>query len=245
LIIFNVIFSLLALLLIVWLAQAAVSRLGAGPIRFRPGIASRPDRGQGKAMKVCFIWTLLCFVLVVVVEILFPPPEPLLAPILFLCGWVFYLSDSLPQRDEKRWLVFASGLLLLVAGAVLLAGGLRIIRFADTSVHEWPRALMIVYSMILFGMGAARLQESVTGTRVRDRGIECLGPMFWTTHPWSRINVKEWQAREGRSDLVLTIRSSRLFGMRCSGDTEVIVPVPASERPTLEVFLAGHTATAG
>jgi hypothetical protein len=47
--IFNLIFSLLALLLIVWIAQAAVFRPGAEPIRFRLGIASRPDRGQGKA----------------------------------------------------------------------------------------------------------------------------------------------------------------------------------------------------
>jgi hypothetical protein len=33
--------------------------------------------------------------------------------------------------------------------------------------------------------------------------------------------------------------------MRVTVDGEVIVPVPASERPTLEVFLDEHTATAG
>jgi hypothetical protein len=56
---------------------------------------------------------------------------------------------------------------------------------------------MIVYSMILVVMGAATLQDTVTGTRVRERCIECLGPMFWSAQPWSRIIVKDWQAREG------------------------------------------------
>jgi hypothetical protein len=245
-IVFNMIFSLLALLLIVWIAQAAVSRLGAGPIRFRLGIASLPDRGQVKATKMGFLFAFLCFVLVVVMEIIFSPPEPLLAPILFLCGWVFFVGLTLPQRHEKRWLVFAAGLLLLVAGAVLLASGLRIIRFADTSVHQWPRALMIVYSMILFGMGAATLQESMTWTRVRERGIECPGPMFWTTQPWSRIIVKDWQAREGGFALHLTIRSPQgFFSQGFTPGGEIIVPVAASERAALEAFLAEHTAAPG
>jgi hypothetical protein len=105
---------------------------------------------------------------------------------------------------------------------------------------------MIVYSMILFGMGAATLQESVTGTRVRERGIECPGPMFWTTQPWSRIIVEDWQAREGGFALHLTIRSPQgFFSSVFTPGGEIIVPVAASERAALGAFLAGHTATPG
>ena len=85
--------------------------------------------------------------------------------------------------------------------------------------------------MICCGMAAAMLQESVTGTRVCQRGIECGSPMFWTTQPWSRIIVKDWQAREGGFTLHLTIRAPRLFGLRAVPDSQIFVPVPASRRP--------------
>jgi hypothetical protein len=242
------IFSLLALGLIASLAQAAVSRLGAGPIVFRLGIAAAAatDRGHGSATKapkwiiVVFIFGLFCIVLGVVGQIVVGRFEPSLASILVLCFWVFFKSSLSPQRNRKRWHVFAYGLLLLLVGAALLAGGLQIIKFADVSVHPWPKALLIVYSMICFGMAAAMLQESVTGTRVRERGIECGSPMFWTTQPWSRIIVKDWHTREGGFVLHLTIRAPRLFGIRAAADSQIFVPVLASARPALEAFLAEH-----
>jgi hypothetical protein len=69
--------------------------------------------------------------------------------------------------------------------------------------------------------------------------------MFWTTLPWSRIIVKDWQAREGGFALHLSILSPGLFGMRVGRDSEIIVPLTASERPALEAFLAEHTVASG
>jgi hypothetical protein len=240
---YSAFFSLLALPLIAFIAREAVSGLRAGPVRFRLGIASWPQRGPRiarKAANVGFPVAVISALLVVVSETIFTPLEPLLVPILLLCGRPSIMSGSLPQRDEKRWLVFASGLLLLVAGALLLLAGLRMLHFADISVRVWPRALQIVYSFILFVLGAVAIQESMSGTRVRERGIEMLG----TTQPWPRIVVNDWHPRGGDFDLSLTVLSPRLFGMRVTPDSEAIVPVPASERPALEIFLAGHIATA-
>jgi hypothetical protein len=248
-IVYSVTLSLVALGWIALLALAAVLRLRAGPILFRLGIASRvllTDRGQGRATRalqwISFVFmcmfSLFLIVLGVVGQIIVGRLEPLLTPFLAPCFCVFFLSSLLQQRNRTRRLVFASGLLLLLVGAALLAGGLQIIKFADVSVHPWDRALLIVYSMICCGMAAAMLQESVTGTRVRERGIECGSPMFWTTQPWSRIIVKDWQTREGGFMLHLTIRAPRLFGMRAVPDSQIFVPVPASARPELEAFLA-------
>jgi hypothetical protein len=248
-IVYSVTLSLVALGLIALLALAAVSRLGAGPILFRLGIASRAsptDRGQGRATRALqwisfvFMCTFYLFLIVlgVVWQIIVGRSEPLLTPSVAFCFCVFFLSSLLPQRNRTRRLVFASGLLLLLVAAELLAGGLQIIKFADVSVHPWVRALLIVYSMICCGMAAAMLQESVTGARVRERGIECGSPMFWTTQPWSRIIGMDWQTGEGGFMLHLTIRAPRLFSMRAAPDRQIFVPVPASGRPELEAFLA-------
>jgi hypothetical protein len=242
-IISNAVFSLIDLVLITWVAREAVSRLRAGPVRFRLEIASMPDRGRGKRTTVAFLFLLSLALYLAVMEIISPSllesPRNLIP---WLWVMLFLNSSVLPRRDEKRWLVFASGLIGLVAGAVLLAAGLRILRFADLSVHLWTRSLMIVFSVILFAWGAAVLQESLSGTRVRERAIEVLG----TTWLWSRIVVKDWQAREGGFALQLSILSPQgFFDMPIMAGKEVIVPVPASERPALEAFLAGHTATTG
>jgi len=125
--------------------------------------------------------------------------------------------------------VLASGLLALVMGAVALAFGLW-------ALQAEP---FILVALVGFVRGATALQEYMLGTRVRERGIEILGSFL----AWSRGVVKDWFPREGGFDVALTIRSPRLFGMRVTADGEV--PVPASERPALEVFLAEHAATAG
>jgi len=154
---------------------------------------------------------------------------------LVLCALPFRLS----RRDAKRWLVLASGLLALVIGAVVLAVGLRAVQAGDRSAYHLTGALMLVCSVILFVVGAALIQDSTLGTRVRERGIE----MFCTTQPWSRIVVKGWHAREGGFALHLAIISPRLFGMPLEDESEIVIPVSASERPALEVFLTGHAAT--
>ena len=152
-IVYSVTLSLVALGLIALLALAAVLRLRAGPILFRLGIASRAsltDRGQGRATRalqwISFVFmcmfSLFLIVLGVVGQIIVGRLEPLLTPFLAPCFCVFFLSSLLQQRNRTRRLVFASGLLLLLVGAALLAGGLQIIKFADVSVHPWDRALL-------------------------------------------------------------------------------------------------------
>jgi hypothetical protein len=100
---------------------------------------------------------------------------------------------------------------------------------------------MLVLSVVLFGVGAATIQECLSGTLVRDRGLE----IFGATHPWPRIIVKVWQECGGGFTLRLTILAPRLFGMPSRRDLEMIIPIPATERPALEAFFAGHAATAG
>jgi hypothetical protein len=106
--------------------------------------------------------------------------------------------------------------------------------------HYLPIAVHLV-ALVGFLRGATAIQEYMLGTRVRERGIELFGSFL----AWSRGVVKDWFPRDGGFDVALTIRSPRLFGMRVTAEGEVTVPVPASERPALEVFLAEHPATAG
>jgi hypothetical protein len=92
-----------------------------------------------------------------------------------------------------------------------------------------------------FVTGVAAIQEYIWGTQVRERAVEIFGRVL----PWSRVVVKEWHPSEGRFDLFLSITSRRIFATPLARDTEIIVPVAASERPPLEAFLAARTATAG
>jgi hypothetical protein len=161
---------------------------------------------------------------------------------LFISVWSSISNQPLlSRRDANRWLVLASGLFTLVIGAMLLVRGLLVIQPGDHSEYGLPRALLLIYSVISFVIGAAVIQECFSSTRVRERGIE----MFSQTRPWSRVVVKDWQAREGGFALHLSIlRPQGFFAMPLSLGSEIIVPVPASERRALEVFLAGHTVTA-
>jgi hypothetical protein len=241
---FSAVYLVAALVLIALIAREAVSRLRAGPVRFRLGIASsftyRGRRQMGKARQVVIVCAFIAYLAAVVLEIIFPPRDP---KRFYGSGWIglLFMSAVLYRTDAIRWLVFAWGLIILLTGAALLRAGLWIRQFADISV-QWPRALMLVYSVIFFVIGAALLQESILGTIVRKHGIQ----MFCATVPWSRVVVKDWQAREGESALHLSILSPEgFFAMTLRPRGEIIVPVSASERPALEAFLAEHTATAG
>jgi hypothetical protein len=154
-----------------------------------------------------------------------------------LAFFVWMLSLNSPRRDAERWLVLASGLLGLVIGAVVLAVGLRALQAGTIWKQALPGPLLLVFSFMLLVAGAAAIQEYVTGTRVRERGIE----LFRTTWPWSRIVLKDWRAREGGFDLHLTILAPRWYGRPWGRDSEVVVPVIASGRTALEAFLAEHT----
>jgi hypothetical protein len=76
---------------------------------------------------------------------------------------------------------------------------------------------------------------------VRDGEIEIGG----STRPWSWVVVEGWEEREGGFLLRLSINPARGRGKSSRPDRQVIVPVPAAERPTQEEFLAGHAAIAG
>jgi len=99
------------------------------------------------------------------------------------------MSLSSPRRDAKRWLVLASALLGLVIGAVVLAVGLRELQAGEIWTQPVPGAFMLVAAVMLFVVGAAAIQEYVTGTRVRERAFEArrcqLGqPEGALFHPW-------------------------------------------------------------
>jgi hypothetical protein len=235
---YSAVFSVAALVLIALMARETVSRLRAGPVRFRLAMASQANVLRGidaLALLAVLVGPQAVYLQITKKKNL----EGTLPLTLMLFVFVRMFSLSSPLRDAKRWLVLASGLLSLVTGAVALSVGLRALQAGTSWAQPWPGPFMLVLSVFLFVIGVAAIQEYVSGTRVRERGIE----MFRTTRPWSRIAVKDWQAREGGFDLHLTVLTSRLFGMRWGPDREV--PVPASERPALEAFLAEHTATAG
>ena len=101
---------------------------------------------------------------------------------------------------------------------------------------------MLVYSGIFFVLGAAAIQECISGTRVRERGIE----MFCVDPPVVAGRRQGLARPRGRvcAPSVHPLPPA-VFGHAAHTGCEIIVPVPASERPALEVFLAGHTATAG
>jgi hypothetical protein len=252
--------SLFALVYIAWIVWEAVPRLTAGPIRFRLPLASlakplKPSKmGQGLIDPLSFTAAGFGFSLGFVLFFISRTPStttyswfwtwfPVLLP------WVV-AKDLLgtgrrwfnPRREAKPWRVLASGLLSLVMGALALALGLRALQDGKNPAGQ-PAGPLILASAIGFVMGAAALQEYMSGTRVRERGIEAFGTFL----PWWRIAVWGWHPREGGFDgiLYLAIPSLRLFRVPVTPDAEVYVPVPASERPALEVFLAGHTATGG
>ena len=85
---------------------------------------------------------------------------------------------------------------------------------------------MLVYSVILFVIGAALLQESILGTIVREHGIQ----MFCATVPWSRVVVKDWHECEGGFAVHLSILSPEgFFAMSLRPGGEIVVPVPATD----------------
>ena len=247
-------FSLLAMVAIALFVQEAIARLHAGPVRFRLALASRVvgqrvatfawSRRPGAA--AVYGWVRMFFVLGILLTTLtvsnraqlFTGSRLALLIALFLCMVPFRFR----RRDARRWLVLALGLFSLVIGAVVLAVRLLGLEAGDSSPYHFPPgALLFVCTISLFAIGAAVCEECVLGTRVREGGIQ----MLCTTTPWSRIVVKHWNAREGGFALHLAVLGPRLFGMGVEAESEVIIPVSASERPALEAFLGTHAATAG
>ncbi len=231
----DVVLSFFALVYAGVIAREAVYRMKAGPVRFRLALASlaKPARSNPSMAYVMIALAFILLLLGVITSNLSAVSR--LMP--FWLMWVGVHTISVnSRRDAKRWPVAAAGLLGLVAGVASLAVGYLASQAGKNPAPDLPWPLILVYAIIFLVTGAGALQEYFTGTRVRERGIE----MFWATRPWSRIAVKDWRAREGGFDLHLIVSSLRVFGTQWGPDREFIVPVSASDRPALEVFLAGH-----
>jgi hypothetical protein len=242
-------FLVLALVSIALFVQEAVSRLHAGPVRFRLGMASRgalaygSNRGRGT---VVYGWVRMFFVLGILGTALtvrtrgqlFTGSRLMLLIAFLLCAGTF----GFPRRDAKRWLVLALGSSSLVIGAVVVAVRLLALDADDSSAyHVPPGVLLLICTGMLFTLAAAVCEESVLGTRMRERGIQ----MFCATTPWSRIAVEHWDARDRGFALHLSVLGPRLYGMGLEAESEIVIPVSASKRPALEAFLGAHAATAG
>ena len=122
--------------------------------------------------------------------------------------------------------MLAAGLLALAIGTILVAAGFRSL-LAGRALYGLPAWFPFFWSLTLFVPGAVALDECLSGTRVREGGIQMLG----SVRPWSLVAVKGWQEREGGFALRLAILSPWRYGMPYRGGSEIIVPVPASERP--------------
>jgi hypothetical protein len=233
-------FSMLALFLVGLIVREVRARLKAGPVRFRLPLASvaRPPQAAR-----AFTILLSVVVLLVLLPGLIRQADlsAWVLPVVFLWMILNSLQASITRRDERRWLVLASGLLPLALGAMLLVVGARSLQAGDALFLGTPTWFPLCWSFSLFVVGAVMIQEFASGTRVREGDIE----LFGATRPWSRVVIKGWQEREGGSALRLSIASPWRGEMPPGLDNELIVPVPASERPALEDFLAGRTATAG
>jgi hypothetical protein len=156
---------------------------------------------------------------------------------LLLPGIVNSQGVNRPLLGAKRWAFLASGLITLASGAVILAISSGII--PTESIFKFtPWALLLALGFIYVAMGAWQILRAIWGTRVHESGIDI--PMFESIFPWSRIVVKEWEATEGGYALHLILILVPPRGSRI----EVIIPVPASERATLEEFLTKQIATA-
>ena len=250
------VFSLLLLVSLALFVRELITRLIAGPVRFRLAMASAaapwaggatslldPLRGLRLRGVAAYGWVrmslLLAWFSVVLSmtsrEQLLVGSRLMLIIGLFACTLPFRLA----RRDAKRWLVLASALFSLATGAAILAVELRALYDAGGSwAYQSPEALLLVSSGLVFLIGAALIQDSILGTRVRERGIE----LFCTSQPWSRIVVKNWHAHNGAFALRLTLLPPRLLGVQLELEKEILIPVSAAERPALEAFLGAHAA---
>jgi hypothetical protein len=234
------IISLLGLFGVVSLIREAVDGRNAGPIRFRlpPASMATPQRGALVGTAVLA----LCVLMTLPAAFSSRQLSSLAAPLLLLWAAVNNFPAFLPRRHARRWLLLASGLLSLMIAATVLAVGLWAGPTGEESMFPgWPRVLVLILAVLLFAGGAREMREWHRGTLLRERGIE----IFGRTHPLSRIIFKGWQEVDGESMLRLAMRAPRLFDVPFGDDRELVVPVPASERPALEAFFAAPAATVG
>ncbi len=245
----NAVFALVALVSVALFLREVVIRVTAGPVRFRLGSASPATPWAGRATSLldpmrglrlrslaAYGWVRM-FLLLAMLSIPFSITSRLqliegsrlmLLIALAQCA----LSFRLARRDIYWWPVLASGLFSLATGAVVLAVEFRALQAGGPLVYLPREAFLLVGSAAFVLIGAAVIQDSIRGTKVRERGIA----MFCTTQPWSRIVVKGWYACEDAFLLHLTLLPPRLLGVQLEIDNEIVVPVSASQRPRWKTF---------
>jgi hypothetical protein len=230
--------SLMALIMIAWVVREARARLKAAPIRFRLPLASlaKPPRGAKMSTAACIILGVLFFLPALIDR---TDPSAWVFPTLCLFALVTNLQICSPRRYERRWLVLASGLLALVLGAMLLVVGSLDLKAGD-ALHVLSPWVRYIWGLTMFLPGVIMIQELVSGTRVREGGIE----MFGVTRPWSQVVVNGWNERGGGFALRLSLVPRLQREPPSEPASEIIVPVPASERRALEEFLNARVATA-
>jgi hypothetical protein len=157
---------------------------------------------------------------------------------------VYLTQRSYPRRDEARWMLFSSGLISLVLGTTALAFGLQDLAAGANPLFPWRSnwgGPVLIFSLFILLAGALVIREGFSGTLVREHAIE----IFGSTCPWSQVVVKDWAERDGEFALRVAVLSPRLLGLPSVPLGEVVIPVPAAERPEVEVFLTGRAAIAG
>jgi hypothetical protein len=237
----QVLFSILGFLVIIWLVREAVHSLRAGPTRFRLPLGSMVTASRGGQVSISMVFLVFAF--------LWLPTAyasrslySLVVPIMFCCAALSRFQDLEPRRHLRRWLVLAAGLIPLAVGVVFLAFGLGLTPVGiDSLFPGLPQPLVLVLAVFLMAASAPQVREALFGTRLREHGIE----IFGRTYSLSSIRLNGWRDGDGESMLRLTVRAPRLFDTAIGGNRDFRVPVPASDRPTLEAFLAGFPDYAG
>jgi hypothetical protein len=228
----NLAFWLLMLGAIAMNLRELAARLRAGRVRFRLPPASHADPSKRHAVYVAAGMSACAALLLVAGNV--ARWWPLLP--FYVGAFAFPLAQGLPRRDQKRGLVATYGVISLGCGAMCLALGLRVVGATSNLLGELPLGIWYAAAIPFLMLGIIAIAEAISGSRVRERGIELFG---WT-YPWSRIGIKEWYPRDDGFALRLTIGAAGPIGGKAS---DVVVPVSAAQRPELEAFLASRTAS--
>ncbi len=223
-----------------WSVWDAIQRLRAGPIRLRLPLASvrRPvAKPAGSITKNPWMPLIITF---------------LVAFYALAIGWstalffaLLYSSSitgrfaTIPRRDKARWSIWVPAGVLMVASVGLIGFGVGALSppFKPPNPTTSERIFETFYLLAGVGCGVGAVYQFVDafqGTVLRDRGIEVFGMFF----PWSRVVIETWLPDDDEGSLLkLKTLAPKLLGVKLALDSEVVMPVSASDRPAVESFL--------
>ena len=161
-------------------------------------------------------------------------------PLLYI--WIVMNNRQMtnPRRNARRWLVLAAGLLALAIGTILVAAGFRSL-LAGRALYGLPAWFPFFWSLTLFVPGAVALRRMPlghAGSRGRDSDVG--------QRPAMVAGRGQGLAGARRAVSRCVLRSSPRGGTACRTEAAArsSSPYRPPQRPALEVFLAGHAATA-